>query len=205
MSKHGFTRLMTILGCIAALAALTVLTTASGKAPAKAVPADNASEKISIHAVRSMATGAVQQGAGSQLTRDKDAIFGIINTKGLNPGWVYTAWFGIFNNPDQCATQPCSGADFANPAVMGSRVNFGGRLIGPDGAATYGGYLGLADTTAAFDGPGLLDPKHAQIHMVIRSHGPALMGTAFNDQLSMFNGGCPPNTCVNVQVSIHAP
>jgi hypothetical protein len=191
--------------CIAALAALTALTPASGKVPAGGIPADNSSEKISIRAVRVMATGAVQQGAGSQLTRDKDGIFGIISTKGLNPGWVYTAWFGIFNSPDQCATRPCSGADFANPAVMGSRVNFGGKLIGPDGSAVYGGFLGLGDTTAAFDGPGLLDPKHAEIHMVIRSHGPALMGTAFMDQLSMFNGGCPPNTCVNVQSSVHAP
>ena len=205
MSKFGFSRLMTVSMCVAALAAVIVLTTASGKAPVPVVPADNSSEKISIRDVRVMATGAVQQGAGSQLTRDRDSIFGIINTKGLNPGWVYTAWFGIFNNPDQCATRPCSGADFANPAVMGSRVNFGGRLIGPDGAATYGGFLAIGDTTAAFDGPGLLDPKHAEIHMVIRSHGPALMGAAFMDQLNMFNGGCPPNTCINVQSSVHAP
>jgi hypothetical protein len=205
MSKRGFTGSITMLLSIAALATLSALTPASGKAPAGAIPADNSSQKISIRAVLVMSTGAVQQGAGSQLTRDKDSIFGIISTKGLNPGWVYTAWFGIFNNPDQCATRPCSGADFANPAVMGSRVNFGGRLIGPDGAATYGGFLSLGDTTSAFDGPGLLDPKHAEIHMVVRSHGPSLMGSAFTEQLSVFNGGCPPNTCMNVQASVHQP
>jgi len=208
MTKHGLIRLLMISACICTLAALTALTTASGKAPAS--PADNSSEKISIKPVLNlMAAGAVQPGAGSQLTRDKDAIFGIINTKGLTPGWVYSAWFGIFNNPENCATRPCSGADFANPAVMGSRLNFGGRLIGPDGAATYGGYLAVGDTTSAFDGPGLLDPKHAEIHMVVRSHGIALMGTSttgpFSEQLSLFNGGCPPNTCVNVQASVHAP
>jgi hypothetical protein len=204
MTKHGFTRLT--LACIVALAALAALTTASGKAPAASVPADNSSETISIRPVLNlMAAGAVQPAAGSQLTRDKDAIFGIINTKGLTPGWVYTAWFGIFNNPEHCATRPCSGADFANPAVMGSRVNFGGRLIGLDGAATYGGYLAIGDTTSAFDGPGLLDPQHAEIHLVVRSHGPALMGAPFTDQLSLMFGGCPPNTCVNVQASVHAP
>ncbi len=202
MSKRGFFSLITISVCVAVLAVLTVLTPASN---ARLVPADNSSEKISIHSVITMSTGAVQPAAGSQLTRDKDAIFGIISTKGLNPGWVYTAWFGIFNNPDACATRPCSGADFANPAVMGSRVNFGGKLIGPDGSATYGGFLAVGDTTSAFDGPGLLDPKHAEIHMVIRSHGPALTGTAFTDQLSLFNGGCPPNMCGNVQASVHAP
>jgi hypothetical protein len=51
--------------------------------------------------------GAVQSAAGSQLTRDKDAIFGIKALRDSPPG-VYTAWFGIFNNPDQCATRPCS-------------------------------------------------------------------------------------------------
>ena len=140
MTKHGFFRLLMTSACITALVVSMMLTTANSKAPAAAAPADDSSEKISIRPVLNlMAAGAVQPGAGSQLTRDKDAIFGIINTKGLNPGWVYTAWFGIFNNPDQCATRPCSAADFANPAVMGSRVNFGGRLIGPDGSATYGG------------------------------------------------------------------
>lgn len=202
MSKRSFSSLITVAMCAAVLAALTVFTPVSD---AVKVPADNSSEKISIKPVVTMPTGAVQAGAGSQLTRDKDAIFGIISTKGLTPGWVYTAWFGIFNNPDACATRPCSGADFANPAVMGSRVNFGGKLIGPDGSATYAGFLAIGDTTSAFDGPGLLDPKHAEIHMVIRSHGPALMGAAFSDQLSLFNGGCPPNMCVNVQASPHAP
>ena len=202
MSKRSFSSLLTVAMCAAVLAALTVFTPVSD---AVKVPADNSSEKISIKPVVTMPTGAVQAGAGSQLTRDKDAIFGIISTKGLTPGWVYTAWFGIFNNPDACATRPCSGADFANPAVMGSRVNFGGKLIGPDGSATYAGFLAIGDTTSAFDGPGLLDPKHAEIHMVIRSHGPALMGAAFSDQLSLFNGGCPPNMCVNVQASPHAP
>jgi hypothetical protein len=167
--------------------------------------AENSSEKISIRPVRVMATGLIQPAAGSQLTRDRDAIFAILNTKGLNPGWVYTAWFGIFNNPSECATRPCSAADFMNPAVQGSRVNFGGRIIGPDGAATYGAFLGVGDTTSAFDGPGLLDPKHAEIHLVVRSHGPALMGAMLTEQLSLFNGGCPPNMCMNVQSSVHAP
>ncbi len=205
MSKHRLIRLLMITSCITALGALMTLTPASGKAPAASFAADNASEKISIRPVLVLPSGTVQNAAGSQLIRDKDSIYASITTKGLNPGWVYTAWFGIFNNPDQCATRPCSAADFANPAVMGSRLNFGGRLIGLDETATYSAYLGLEDTTGAFDGPGLLDPKHAEIHLVVRSHGPALMGPAFTDQLSLFNGGCPPNMCMNVRASVHAP
>jgi len=210
MTKQRFTLLMAISACIVALAASIALTpaaNATGKATSVAIPAaaDNASEKISIRAVRVIATGSVQQAAGSQLTRARDGVFGSLTTKDLNPGWVYTAWFGFFNNPSECATRPCSGADFANPAVQGSRVNFGGRIIGDDGSATYGGFMRIGDTTAAFDGPGLLDPKHAEIHLVVRSHGPALAGPALMAQLTTFNGGCPPNMCVNVQVSVHAP
>ncbi len=211
MTKHGFTRLMTIPACIAALAALMALTPASGKAPAAAVAAagENSSEKISIRPVRPIIMGmpgsGVVQAAGSQLTRDKNSVFMILGTKGLTPGWVYTAWAGIFNNPSECATRPCSGADFMNPAVQGSRVNWGGRIIGTDGSATYAGFIGVGDTTSAFDGPGLLDPKHAEIHLVVRSHGMALMGAMLTEQLSLFNGGCPPNTCGNFQISIHEP
>ncbi len=46
MTKHGFTRLMTISVCVAVLAALMTLTPTSAKAPIT----DNASEKISFKA-----------------------------------------------------------------------------------------------------------------------------------------------------------
>ena len=204
MTKHGFSRLIPIFVCIVALAAMMILTPASAKAPM----ADNASEKISILPLRqivAMVPSDPVPTSGSELIRGKDGVFVSLTTKNLMPGWVYTAWAGIFNNPEECATHPCSGADFANPAVQGSRVNLGGRIIGMDGSATYGSFAGIGDTTSAFDGPGLLDPKHAEIHTVVRSHGPALMGMALADQLSKFNGGCPPNTCVNVQVAVHQP
>jgi len=204
MTRHRFTLLMAISACIVALAAQMALT------PARAVAAaPDASNKVSIRPVRPIMMGMPNStplpAAGSQLIRGKDAVFMTLNTRALNPNWVYTVWFGIFNNPSACATRPCSGADFANPAVMGSRVNGGGRIIGDDGAAAYGSFLGIGDTAFAFDGPGLLDPKHAEIHLVVRSHGPALAGPALMAQLTTFNGGCPPNMCVNVQVSVHAP
>lgn len=108
------------------------------------------------------------QAAGSQLIRKNDSVFMTLNTRALTPGTVYTVWFGIFNTPAACATRPCTGADFANPAVHGSRVNGGGRIIGADGAASYGSFLAVGDTTFAFDGPGLLLPMEAEIHLVVR-------------------------------------
>lgn len=212
MTKHRFTLLMAISACIVALAAQMALTPASGKAPAAAVAAaaENASEKISIRPVRPIMMGMVGSvpvpAAGSQLIRDKDAVSMTLNTRALMPGVVYTAWMGIFNNPSACATRPCSGADFGPNPVQGSRVNIGGRIIGPDGAASYGAFVGIGDTAFVFDGPGLLDPKHAEIHLVVRTHGLASMDPmVLMAQLTTFNGGCPPNTCANVQISIHEP
>jgi hypothetical protein len=205
MTKHGLIRLSAISLCVAALVTQIALMPTIGKAPMT----DNAGEKISILPLLPITMGMVGSDpvptSGTELIRGKDGAFMSVTTKNLTPGWVYTAWMGAFNNPEECATHPCSGADFANPAVQGSRINCGGRIIGPDGSATYGSFVRIGDTTSAFDGPGLLDPKHAEIHLVVRSHGPAVMGMALADQLSMFNGGCPPNMCVNVQVAVHQP
>ena len=91
-------------------------------------------------------------------------------------------------------------ADFANPAVNGTLLNTGGRIIGADGAATYGAFRAVGDVTGARPGVGtgngLVDTKRAEIHIVVRSHGPALLGdpAALAEQLNLFFGGCPPNT-----------
>lgn len=151
--------------------------------------------------------GAVVPGGGTMLIRDPDFAFATVHASGLVPGEAVTAWFGIFNNPRSCATRPCSVADFANPAVQGSRVNLGGRIVGLDGAASFSEFRAVGDTTRAFDGPGLLNPRRAEIHLVVRTHGPAALNNAemLRQQLGMFNGGCPPNACVNLQVSVHQP
>jgi hypothetical protein len=52
----------------------------------------------------------------------------------------------------------------------------------------------------------LLNAKRAEIHLVVRSHGPASADPAvLQQQLTTFNGGCPPNTCMNVQAAPHLP
>jgi hypothetical protein len=210
MTKHRFTLLMAISACIVALAvqmALTPAAKASGKAAGGAFAAatDNASNKVSISPVLVFGVGTVVPAAGSQLTRSKDGVFMTLHTSGLVPGSVYSVWWVFFNNPRECATTPCSAADLMNPAVQGSRVNAAARITGADGAADYGSFIAVGDTTGAFDGPGLLDPKKAEIHLAVRTHGPALMGAMLMAQLTMFNGGCPPNMCANVQISVHQP
>ena len=53
---------------------------------------------------------------------------------------------------------------------------------------------------------GLLRPSKAEIHLAVRTHGPASGDpNVLQAQLGAFNGGCPPNACMNVQVSVHQP
>jgi hypothetical protein len=144
------------------------------------------------------------------LVRTRDNVFATMHTSGLTPGTAVTFWFAFFNNPENCATRPCTAADFANPAVQGSVANAGGKIIGADGAATFGAFRTVGDTTGVFPGLGvglgLLNPLRAEIHLVTRTHGPALNDpVVLGQQLSTFNGGCPPNTCANIQASIHQP
>jgi hypothetical protein len=147
---------------------------------------------------------------GGSLSRNNDGVFGTIYASGLTPGTVATLWWAMFNHPEFCAAERCVPADFLNPAVNGALLYGGGRLISVEGYATFGGYRGIGDITGAQinpgypdPSPGLLDPKKAQIHMVLRSHGMASADPAvLVQQLTSFNGGCPPNSCVNVQAAV---
>jgi hypothetical protein len=150
----------------------------------------------------------VVPGGGSTLTRTRDGVYMSLHAADLAPGTVVTAWWVFFNNPKKCNTSPCTPDDlFNNPEAEGSLVNATGRVVGADGTADYGAFIAVGDTTGAFLGSGLTNPLKAEIHLVTRSHGPALLGDAeqLRQQLTTFNGGCPPNTCANLQASIHQP
>ena len=154
-----------------------------------------------------MSDQSVVRTGGGMLVRDADGVFMTLNTAGLVPGTVATAWLAIFNTPAACATNPCTPADFTNPSAHGALVNIGGRVIGADGSATFGGFRAVGDTTGIERGTaaGLILPLTAEIHLVVRTHGPAILNdlNMLNLQLTTFNGGCPPNTCTTIQSSVH--
>lgn len=222
MKKTVISRL-TLFACCVALVAWTTAAPATGQSAGESLKSsgqdDDAAEsaehrrskqsqRISVRPVLNFSDQTVVPAAGTMLARTRDGAFMTLNTSGLAAGTAVTAWWGIFNNPRACATRPCTPADlFSNPEVHGSIVNAAGRIIGADGAASYGDFIAVGDTTGALIGPGLLEPLKAEIHLVTRTHGPAFTGDpdVLRQQLSMFNGGCPPNTCANLQVSIHQP
>lgn len=167
----------------------------------------NGKAKISVNQLLTFSNQEVIPGGGSMLLRSGKDVYMSLHAAGLTPGTAVTAWWVFFNNPKKCATTPCSVADLSNAEVQASLVNATGRIVGADGTADFGAFKSVGDTTGAFTGPGLLNASKAEIHLVVRSHGPAILDDAdqLKQQLSIFNGGCPPNTCANIQVSIHQP
>lgn len=157
--------------------------------------------------MRVIANQSVIPTSGTMLMRTPTGIFLNYNTAGLVPGTVATSWIAVFNTPAACSTNPCSMPDLSNPATHSAVINTGGKIVGADGTANYGGFRAVGDTFGIFGGTfagGLIFPMTAEIHMVVRTHGVASTDpTVLSQQLTTLNGGCPPNTCANIHISIH--
>ena len=128
----------------------------------------------------------------SELLRSHRGVTAFLETRGLERGHTYTVWAVIFNNPDACEGL-CDSSDLASPDVDGASVFATGRLARRD-QATFWIRLRVGDA--------LIEPMKAEIHFVVRSHGPAIPGLV-GEQTSTLNGGCPPNVCANLLVAKH--
>jgi len=196
---------MLISGFAVAFAAAEA-TNAYGQTGAKERAADQKS-RVSLEPVQVFGGTSIVPGSGSMLVRSKEGVYMSLHSSNLEPGTAVTAWWVFFNNPSKCAGSPCTPADLSNPEVEGSLVHAAGRVVGVDGGAEFGAFRAAGDTTNTHSGTGLINPLKAEIHLVIRSHGPAMTDdpAALAQQLSLFNGGCPPNTCGNVHAAVHLP
>ena len=138
------------------------------------------------------------------ITRNAHGATANVQTTGLTSGNVYSLWWVVFGNPEEC-TGPCDATDLLNPLVNGGAANVGGHVVGGSGKAGYGARLNVGDlipTGNTFNNT-FDDVLGSEFHLVVRNHGPALTGEQLAEQLSEFNGGCPPNVCANAQVSMH--
>jgi len=118
-----------------------------------------------------------QQGQ-STFVRTKKAVQVAIQTSGLPVG-AYTVWWVVVNQPDQCSATPCPEADvFFNPAVVSSVFWATGGVVRANGIGNFvartsvGQSLGIPGAQHVF-GPGLLNPLTAEVHNIIKYHGPA--------------------------------
>jgi hypothetical protein len=133
----------------------------------------------------------------SKLVRTDAGVSFTYSTSSLPVGQVVTVWIVVFNNPEHCATSPCSApADVFNPDVNADFLYGGGHVIGGSGAGNFGGHLRADDPSGSglaelgFPAVGLLNPLTAEIHLALHSHGPAGSGQVLKAQLSSFLGGC---------------
>lgn len=162
----------------------------------------------------------------SSLVRNKNGVSMTYRSSGLEPGTVATIWWVVFNDPDECeggtvagVALTCTAADIPDPAVDASVFYAAGHVIGGPGRANYAARLPVGRLTVDPDpdanqliaGDGILkDAGDAVVHLVLRTHGPAIPGM-INHMVSTFDAGCTtapvdlqgPNTCMNLQFAAH--
>jgi hypothetical protein len=166
----------------------------------------------------------------SMLTRTDDAVRFWFATSELEAREAITIWWIVFNNPDGCS-DPCSPDDifvdgdaslgFDLAAVAASDAVGGystGRVTNALGWVFMTDRLGegdVGDEIIVGEGPILKDARTAEVHLVARTHGPAIPGLV-SEQLGSYGGGCDtfylPGTyptgvggCSDIQSSIHLP
>ena len=137
-------------------------------------------------------------GFDATLTRSQAGMSLSASVSGLTPGGTYTLWLILFNDPTACAAA-CAGSDLMGAGVGGSGVNGDGLIADANGNGTYAATLAVGDAGhhQVIFGPGLTDPMDAELHVVIRNHGPTSADPAeLLEQTSIVQGGCTEESSV---------
>lgn len=164
-----------------------------------ALPAQAASADLSTNILYDLQTLEPIPNSASKLVRTDNGLAMTIRTSGLEPGHAYTVWWVVFNNPEECITDPegdvkCGEADIlaelmgesgAAPTVAPAA----GNVAGGSGKARFGAFLRVGDDRDVLVGGPLTNPRGAEIHLVVRDHGP-LNPAWLPDQIQTFGGGC---------------
>ena len=164
---------------------------------------------ISTELVNDLVNGGQVAGAISKITRTDKGITVSVKTT-VDPG-AYTMWLLVWNEPENC---------HGNPAVPGLRcvpgpppyfdppscVLFGaGHVVGNNGKLNYTAHRKAWDATGDISGGclnGLTNPRGADVHAAVRSHGEAIPGM-IPEQIHTVGGACGMNACLEVQAAAH--
>ena len=167
--------------------------------------------------------------AEASLIRMEHGVAMSFDTVDLVPGDVYTVWWIIFNYPDNCSDGICGPNDaflmdndgrpvfdqdgqmqmnrMNQESVGMSSIRATGGVVNEDGTAKFRAHLPIGDTTdfAAFGHGLVVDPMEAEIHFILRTHGPIIPELLW-EQLFSHDGGCLEpemrKLCRNVQYGI---
>lgn len=161
----------------------------------------------------------------STLYRNKNGITVNFKAKNLYPG-AYTIWWVIWNNPEDCGIpNECADSDFGFVEV--EVLYAGGHVVGNNGKGNISAHLKAGDVSGSindlFELPaaGGLQAGNtfdAEVHIVLRTHGPKVPGLV-NEQISSYAGGCdtpfliPPFTaypdeigqCADIAAAVFSP
>ncbi|MDH4118128.1 MAG: hypothetical protein OEX04_08395 [Acidimicrobiia bacterium] len=140
----------------------------------------------------------------SSLVRDDDGVHMMFRSSELGANAAITIWWVVFNNPNGCSN-PCGPDDlflngdptqgFNEAQIEAAQIVAGystGRVANEDGKATFRDSLlagAVGDELIVGSGPLIQDSRVAEIHVVARTHGPAIPGLV-DEQLGSYAGGC---------------
>jgi hypothetical protein len=175
-----------------------------------ALASDTGTPQVTVSDMAAFPNGPELAGV-SVLTRYNTSVAATVSTTGLLSNGAYSWWWVVFNHPEFCVdgcglddlpsgATPVSNGD---PRVQASLLWGGGIVANGTGAAEMAAHLdrGKPPGEVRF-GPGLQSSRKADIHIVLRTHGPALAGQVA-EQIGSFNGGCAMAACANVQFAVH--
>jgi hypothetical protein len=146
------------------------------------------------------------------LIRNDNKISMTFNAENLTPGNAYTVWWVIWNKPENCAIPyACDLGDFATTQLVEVDALFAtGHVVGGNGVGHFAASRKESDITGStnylFDEPAfpLEDARTAEVHLLLRDHGPAIPGQ-LNEQISSYLGSCDIYACYEPMFAIFSP
>ena len=187
----------------------------------------NAGGAMQSSAMHNFADASVISNTETTLLRMGGGLHVTIDTAELIAGHAVTAWFIVFNSPENCSDGECgendifnldSAGDFVLNADGSTPMNMdgigasnisvhraAGLIIDSDGKAQFMGSLVVGDVSEAVFGGGLVDAHVAEVHIVLVDHQTAIPGST-DEMVNSLTGGCadewPNEPCTDVQFAI---
>jgi len=187
----------------------------------------NASGAHQTSSMYSFADASIIANTEAELTRMGGGLHVTVNSVGLTAGNALTAWFVVFNSPENCSDAECGENDIFNMDDAGGFIlnadgsppmnmdmieaanisvhRADGLIIDVDGNAQFMGSLVVGDVSEAVFGGGLVDANVAEVHIVLRDHGAAITGST-DEMVNALSGGCseawPNEPCTDVQFAV---
>lgn len=190
-----------------AVGAGTALTVAIAAGPIQAATASATTSVSHAPVVTFMAAGDVGGGVldagttypptthgAATLARGTDWIQTNIRTSGLPPG-AYTVWWVVFDTPAGCV-DGCGLDDLFSPDAHVSIFWATGGVVHEGGVGSFRARYDVGDDLGEPGiqhvlGDGSIEPTRAEIHNVVKYHGPASADAAtLHDQTHTLMGGC---------------